>query len=420
MTRGGGIFDDFPGYRVPSEQDVRGALRSALVVLDANVLLNLYRYGDGAREDMLGVLAGLGERLWIPHQVMREFWRNRLSVIAGRNSGAEQAVTTLAELRAATVDTVGRWARSALVTQDERERLVGRIDRLHAELAEALRMHAPSPVDVAGGAMDDPLLRTLEVLLEGRVGRAAEPDAWRAAVAEGEVRMARREPPGYLDAPKAGSTLPEGGTGDYLLWRQAVEEAVARDSDLVIVTADQKADWWWRYGDDLIGPRSELVAEFAAAAGRRLFLVRPADLLRRASALSVAVRRESVADAEQLADGAGPRWSAAGVRALLAALDHDGAGRAMPVRALIRAAAERGGRLGGPEIDELCTADRTALGGLAALVARVTRDLQADGSVAPGVEPALVADQPGDGRALELRIPAEIAAILTADPGATR
>jgi PIN like domain len=405
VTRGVGIFDDFPGYRVPSDEDVQGALRSALVVLDTNVLLNLYRYGDSTREDMLGVLAGLGERLWVPHQVMREFWRNRLSVIAGRNGGTDQAVTALAELRAASVDTIRRWARTALVAPDERDQFVERIDRLHAELAAALQAHAPSPIDVAGGAMDDPVLRVLESLLDGRVGPAAEPAAWRAAVAEGEARMARREPPGYLDVDKAGSTLPERGTGDYLLWRQAVEEAAARGTDLVLVTADQKADWWWRYGDDLIGPRSELVAEFAAVASGRLFLMRPVDLLRRASVLAVPVRDESVADVEQIAAGAGPSWTAVGVRALLSALDRDFREQA----AAIRAAAARGGRLERPEIDEVCSVDDTTLSGFAAPVARVTRDLQDTGLIAPGVEPALAADH-HDGALL---IPAEITAILS-------
>jgi hypothetical protein len=410
VTHGAGIFDDFPGFRVPSEEDVRVALRTALVVLDSNVLLNLYRYNDATREDMLGVLAGLGERLWVPHQAMREFWRNRLSVIAGRNSGTDQIVTTLAELRDASVDAIRRWARTALVAPDERESLVERIDRLHAELADALRTHSPSPIDVAGGAMDDPLLPVLGTLLEGRVGRAAEPAAWRAAVAEGEARIARREPPGYLDAAKAGGALPEGATGDYLVWRQAVEEAAARGTDLVVVTADQKEDWWWRHADELVGPRPELVAEFAAVAGGRFFLMRPADLLCRASALAVAVRQESVADAEQIADGAGPCWTPAGVRALLAALDRDGAEQA----AVIRAAAGRGGSLERPELDEVCgTGDVTALSGLPARVARVTRDLQTAGVVAPGVEPALVADHRGVG-ALAFRVPAEITAILTA------
>jgi hypothetical protein len=72
-----GMFDGFEGYRKPSAQQQRDALRTALVVVDANVLLNLYRYTATTRDDLFAVLSTVGDRLWVPHQVMREFWRNR-------------------------------------------------------------------------------------------------------------------------------------------------------------------------------------------------------------------------------------------------------------------------------------------------------------------------------------------------------
>lgn len=90
-----GIYDDFCGYRLPTEDELNSALQSALVVVDANVLLNLYRYSESTRNDLLEVLRSLGKRLWIPHQVMREFWRNRLSVLGSRGAGTEQALTAL-------------------------------------------------------------------------------------------------------------------------------------------------------------------------------------------------------------------------------------------------------------------------------------------------------------------------------------
>ncbi|WP_425588779.1 PIN-like domain-containing protein [Streptomyces thinghirensis] len=45
-------------------------------MLDTNVLLNLYRSNESTRRDTLAALARLRERLWIPHQVLTEFWRN--------------------------------------------------------------------------------------------------------------------------------------------------------------------------------------------------------------------------------------------------------------------------------------------------------------------------------------------------------
>ena len=67
------------------------------------------------------------------------------------------------------------------------------------------------------------------------------------------------------------------------------------------MTRDQKEDWWWRRKTDFIGPRPELTLEYHQLTGRRLFLMRPADLLARASVLDVEVDQASSADAERIA-----------------------------------------------------------------------------------------------------------------------
>lgn len=76
-------------------------MQTALVVVDANVLLNLYRYNESTRDDLLGLLDKLGDRLWAPHQVLHEFWRNRLNVLARRDTAANQALNALAKQRRA-------------------------------------------------------------------------------------------------------------------------------------------------------------------------------------------------------------------------------------------------------------------------------------------------------------------------------
>jgi hypothetical protein len=42
----------------------------------------LYRYHDQTRDDLLSVLNALGNQLWVPHQVMAEFWGSREAVRA--------------------------------------------------------------------------------------------------------------------------------------------------------------------------------------------------------------------------------------------------------------------------------------------------------------------------------------------------
>src|SRR5262245_16947134 len=59
----------------PAEADA--ALREAVVAVDASVLLDLYRFRPQTSRDLIETLRSLGDRLVVPHQALREFWRRR-------------------------------------------------------------------------------------------------------------------------------------------------------------------------------------------------------------------------------------------------------------------------------------------------------------------------------------------------------
>jgi hypothetical protein len=153
---------------------------------------------------------------------------------------------------------------------------------------------------VIGSASNEPVLRQLEILLARKVGAAPDEADWQAAVKEGNGRVALKKPPGYLDADKTDSSLPEGAAGDYLVWHQALQEASRRHIDVLLITGDEKEDWWWRHRSELLGPRVELAAEMWNACRHRLFMMRPIDLLRRAIILKINVRSESVDNVERV------------------------------------------------------------------------------------------------------------------------
>lgn len=406
-----GIYDEFPGYRLPSDEELNKALRSALVVVDTNVLLNLYRYNESTRNDLLQVLRQLSDRLWVPHQALLEFWRNRLSVIASRGAGTDQALNALGKQQKATVDTIRLWAKTVAVEAQYQGELLGKVSALYSELEREIRAHAPSTQRVMVGAASEPVLRQLQDLLGGKAGRKPADAEWQAAVKEGNDRAARRVPPGYLDADKADSDLPEGAAGDYLVWLQAKEEAARRDLDLVLITGDEKEDWWWRHRSEFLGPRVELVAEFKARCGQQLYMMRPIDLLKRSPALNVMVSSESVDDVERVSrEKQLVQWSEAGVAALLGRLETEGQDQAE----VIRAAALNGGLIDREQVYEICGyEDDRMLRGFTLPTSRITRDLQREGIVAEDVKPVLSTIYRSGVKASAFQIPAEIVAILT-------
>ena len=64
--------EHFGHYYQRSDAELVEIWTHAIVVLDANVLLNLYRYTPSTRDELLSVLRKTREQLWLPHQGPRQ------------------------------------------------------------------------------------------------------------------------------------------------------------------------------------------------------------------------------------------------------------------------------------------------------------------------------------------------------------
>lgn len=292
-----GIFDGFEDYRTPTEDDYRNTLTSGLVVFDANVLLNLYRFNSTTRGDLIKVMQGLGESLWIPHQVMREFWRNRESVIDQLGETPKESLTRLAKAQQEAEDAVRAWSNRIYLPDGQRDGLLNGLNGAFNTVRQTI-----SEQDVADAhshdTNKDAIVHTLNSILSNRKGSALSPEDHAAAVTEAERRITAQEPPGYLDKEKSD---PDERAGDYLVWKQVLLEAERRSCDVLLVTSDVKPDWWRRAKGQRRGPRLELMAEFRRGTGHRLFMLTPSELIRRADSLTnVHVNPKSAEDIERV------------------------------------------------------------------------------------------------------------------------
>jgi PIN like domain len=406
-----GLFDGFEGYRILTDADVERALTTALVAVDANVLLNLYRYNAQTTDDLLAIFTKLGDRLAVPHQAVREFHRNRLAAIGNPEGAALDLRSALEKNLRSTNDALARWAKQVALDDAELVRLQAIVGEAFDTVRDAAGEADPDRVRADTPATQDRVLSRLAVMLDERVLPRPPDEVWTQLVSEGQRRVDQQVPPGYLDAEKADTNI-EGGTGDFLVYRQACEEAVRRQLDLVIVTAEEKEDWWWRYRSVAIGPRPEMVEEFfALSGGRRLFLLTPRDLLQRSTVLDVQVSPDSLEDAARARSelDAVDAWTAEAVEELLRRLDAEGQVQAD----VIRTAAEMGGTIDRDTVYNVCGYDDSRmLRGFTRPAARITADLQREGIVGDRVTPMLVPLYPDDVRAAAFRIPAEVVGIL--------
>ena len=67
-------------YDLPNER-IKEIWDNSFIVLDTNVLLNLYRYNEEARNEFINALKLYEGRLWIPYQVGLEFHRRRENIM---------------------------------------------------------------------------------------------------------------------------------------------------------------------------------------------------------------------------------------------------------------------------------------------------------------------------------------------------
>jgi hypothetical protein len=208
-----GLFDGFEGYRVLTDADVDRALTSALVAVDANVLLSLYRYNVQTTNDLLTVFERLEDRLVVPHQAVREFHRNRLTAIGNPDGAAQEVRSALQKNQRSTIDALSRWARQVALADAELERLLAQVTAVFDGLLEAVGKAEPDRIQADTPAAKDRVLKRLTELLEGKVLARPPDEEWATLIAEGKRRVEEQRPPGYLDADKD-DEYEEGPAGD--------------------------------------------------------------------------------------------------------------------------------------------------------------------------------------------------------------
>ncbi|GAA4855512.1 hypothetical protein GCM10023201_57330 [Actinomycetospora corticicola] len=291
-------------------------ITEGMVVFDTNTLLALYEVGASSRGEILAVLGLLGDRLWLPHQVALEFSRNRRRVVLDRVSRFKKATQSIRSATAEAVDVLekavgvvvslrarNRTARSwsAADVGLDRESLAQRLEgALGAALAEVRALEAEHdlrPVDVSGL---DQLFEEVDSLTAGRIGAPPSSKVLRDRVREAlDFRYPNRIPPGYLDRGKATELE---GAGDYLLWREILDEAKRRQalqSRVLLVTDEEKPDWWViNERDEILHARPELVQEMESEApGTQLTLISLSAFLHAAREyLAASVSDETVED----------------------------------------------------------------------------------------------------------------------------
>lgn len=286
--------DEFSWYLFSGSTSAKVAWKSSVLTVDANVLLDLYRYHSATCESILVALESFSGRIWIPRQAAVEFFRNRKKVIASSEQTFREASAAIDELDKSAAGGVGKLRGYRLVPRPALDALSGAItsaiNEARANMEEAAKKH-PNYLE------DDPVLERILKLFDGRVGVAPSGDAYEEVCKEGKRRFDLKVPPGYMDDNKDEDKK----YGDFILWSQLMDFAKESGSPIIHVTSERKEDWWEREYGKTLGPRQELVEEFWRTSGQQIHLYQTENFLRLAAEQEgLSVNQEAVEEIREL------------------------------------------------------------------------------------------------------------------------
>jgi hypothetical protein len=313
--------DVFAGYYAPSDVDLEELWKSGMVVIDANILLNMYRLPEKARSALFQTLTLVANRLWLPYYAALEYQRNRIATLSDQEKKFADVMEICADVRRtldSKINGLQLKKRHSVIDPDGLIESVARaIDTFTVQL-EALRSKQPD------WSRNDQIRDQIESLFNGKLGiPPREQSELDKLFKEGEQRFAKQFPPGFRDAKKSkddDNDFAYGGLhyqrqfGDLLVWKQLIEEAKARKAQSVmLITDDEKDDWWYLHKGKKLGPRPELSKELRDQAGVKTFWMYTSDAFieTAASRYSIAVDSnavDQVRDIRAAMPAASARW----------------------------------------------------------------------------------------------------------------
>lgn len=292
--------DVFPEYYRPSGDALNELWQNAIFVLDANVLLSLYRLPQQGREDLFKALEAIGGRLWMPYHAALEYQRNRLNVIADQKS-------VLSAIRDH-IDKTFEAFRSGLGSHKiiQAEEVLNPVAKALDEYKAKLDVLQKKQTDVHEA---DDIRDRVDALLGNKIGKTPTQEEIDAINLEGDTRFSAGIPPGFKDAKKEGAFFGQGVRyqekfGDLYVWKQTLAQVREKSiASVIFVTNDTKVDWWLEVRGKTIGPLPELHAECLAAGAKYFHMYNVAQFLDVArKSLDVQISEKSVEQAVELED----------------------------------------------------------------------------------------------------------------------
>lgn len=265
-------------YEPLSKKQVEKLWDEGIVILDANVLLNLYRFQHSTTEQYISILKKFSQedRLWCPYQAMEEFLRNKDHVISHVEKSYNEITNSLEKVVNKEIERQkNKNINHPLIDfNTDYKEVKNSIENFQSKIKEKAEKQKKR-------SERDDVLNEIRAIYRDKIGPRPSVNELINIYKEGKTRYKLRIPPGYEDE-KAKSDYKR--YGDLVLWKQILAKASEDGVSIILVTSEKKEDWWEkRDNGKKTGPRITLKQEFSDHAKKLFHMYSAEEFLKHAA-----------------------------------------------------------------------------------------------------------------------------------------
>lgn len=251
--------DRFPGYYPLEDNEMVTLFKSAKIVLDANVLLDLYKLPDAQANEVIKILQNdnLKDRLWIPFDVAWLYHQEVNNVIISEVGNVGSLRNHLVRSK----ELVAKLKGHPYLDDDKKDRLNTLIEEINAfcEQQENLLLHKLSNCAIKVKLAD---------LFHGKLGDVYDSAQLKSIYEDGQKRYSNLIPPGYFGKQDSDKRK---NFHDLIVWKQLLAYGKDQQTDIIFITGQLRPDWYYVINDEALSPRHELINEFMEQTKKRYY-----------------------------------------------------------------------------------------------------------------------------------------------------
>ncbi len=243
-------------------QEIRSS--GHIIILDTNVLLELYRQPANISLDVISALKKIQNNIYVPRQVYDEYLKNYHKTCGDEKRKYKKVTKELSDslktLQDDIAKKIGEYRKHNYTDisklQNDLNEKIKDIQNIITSFEKSHHEEIQLNIDFLE---NDKVKEFIDLLHnEGNIGKKIPFSKKLLLLQEGQIRYDNLIPPGFRDSAKAG----EAKYGDLFVWKDIVTIAKEKNTNIIFVCNDTKEDWWEKNKDTPIDLRQELNEEF--------------------------------------------------------------------------------------------------------------------------------------------------------------